>query len=352
MECVAIINLRSRTYLDVGGVCGSVILYRRTLGTVLNCARGTGGSIGQSLRAAWVFQVRCYNPSHVKRIPSLDGLRAISISLVIAGHLANWGHLPLFLRQYANLGVRIFFVISGYLITTILLREHARTETISLRDFYVRRAYRIFPAAMCFMAVIFFLYWPKLRGYEILATVFYLANFLPYRLWILGHLWSLSVEEQFYFLWPSVLKKWYRHRTIILCAAILATPVARTMFYFFKLPVGDFGNLLTVGDTLATGCLLAALSARVPKIPWQAALAMVFALVLVPLCHGNNPLLTMFILFVLSPILHFSIAGILIHVVQHLSVPESGSRGLARHHQLQPLPLAAALSRSIVLVAL
>jgi peptidoglycan/LPS O-acetylase OafA/YrhL len=271
----------------------------------------------QSLRAGRVFRERCYNPLHVKRIPSLDGLRAISISLVIGGHLANWGHAPGFLTQYANLGVRIFFVISGYLITTILLREHVRTGTISVRDFYIRRAYRIFPAAMCFLAVIFVFYWPRLRGYEILATMFYLANFLPYRLWILGHLWSLSVEEQFYFLWPSVLRRWYRHRTTILCAAILVTPIARTMFFFFRVPHGGYGNLLTVGDTLATGCLLAVLGARVPTIPWQAATPMVFALVLVPLCHGDSRHLTILILFVLSPVLHFSIAGILLHVVQH-----------------------------------
>ena len=99
----------------------------------------------------------------VKRIPSLDGLRAISISLVVVGHLASSGHAPRFLAQYANLGVRVFFVISGYLITTILLGEHARTATISLRDFYIRRAYRIFPAAMCFIFAIIPLYWHTQR---------------------------------------------------------------------------------------------------------------------------------------------------------------------------------------------
>jgi peptidoglycan/LPS O-acetylase OafA/YrhL len=130
-------------------------------------------------------------------------------------------------------------------------------------------------------------------------------------------LWSLSVEEQFYFLWPSVFRKWYHHRSVILGAAILATPVARTLFFFFKVPYGGYGNLLTVGDTLATGCLLAVLGARVPEIRWQQAALMVFALALIPLYHGESRLRTLFILFVLAPILHFSIAGILIHVVQH-----------------------------------
>jgi peptidoglycan/LPS O-acetylase OafA/YrhL len=103
----------------------------------------------------------------VKRIPSLDGLRAISISLVVVGHMAHAGYAPRFLSQYANLGVRIFFVISGYLITTILLGEHARTATINLREFYVRRAYRIFPAALCFILAIVVLYWNTLRWYDI-----------------------------------------------------------------------------------------------------------------------------------------------------------------------------------------
>ena len=75
----------------------------------------------------------------MKRIPSLDGLRAISIAMVVAGHMGKSGHAPrIFWDVYAALGVKIFFVISGYLITTILLREHSRTSKISLRDFYIR----------------------------------------------------------------------------------------------------------------------------------------------------------------------------------------------------------------------
>jgi peptidoglycan/LPS O-acetylase OafA/YrhL len=253
----------------------------------------------------------------VKRIPSLDGLRAISISLVVGGHLAVWGHAPKILTQYSNLGVRIFFVISGYLITTILLREQVRTGTISLRDFYVRRAYRIFPAALCFLLVVYLVYWHRLRWYEIVATMLYLANFLPYRLWILGHLWSLSLEEQFYFLWPGVLKKWYRHRVMILFGVILAAPIARTVFYFLKVTNGGYGNLLTVGDNLAAGCLLASIYPHLPKIGWKAAALMLVAVALIPLYHADSRLRTVFILFVLSPVLHFSIAGIILHVVQH-----------------------------------
>ena len=81
----------------------------------------------------------------MKRIPSLDGLRAISISLVCIGHLTHAGPVPKFLTPYSLTGVRIFFVISGYLITTILLAERSQTSTIDLRQFYIHRAYRILP---------------------------------------------------------------------------------------------------------------------------------------------------------------------------------------------------------------
>ena len=253
----------------------------------------------------------------VKRIPSLDGLRAISITLVVVGHLAYSGLAPRFFSQYANLGVRIFFVISGYLITTILLAEHARTGTISLRDFYIRRAYRIFPAALCFVLAIVVLYWHLLRWFDIGAALLYLVNFDLVRPWVIGHLWSLSVEEQFYFLWPSVLKKWHRHRVAILCGVILTSPVARTGFLFFKVADGGYGNLLTVGDNLATGCLLAMFATRLPEIRWKSAALMLGCVVLIPLYDADTRFRTIFMLFVLSPLLHFSIAGILAHVVQH-----------------------------------
>src|SRR5437868_12058776 len=88
----------------------------------------------------------------MKRIPSLDGLRAISILLVIVGHIydgayGGYSRNPLWIVfGNAGLGVTVFFVISGFLITTLLLREHERDGGISLRNFYVRRAFRILPA--------------------------------------------------------------------------------------------------------------------------------------------------------------------------------------------------------------
>src|ERR1700690_1965841 len=137
----------------------------------------------------------------MKRIPSLDGLRAISITLVVLSHLVKWKHVSLqVLETYGALGVHIFFVLSGYLITSLLLGEYERTSTISLRDFYIRRAYRIFPAALVFLAVVIALYWRQMHWYHAAAAVLYVANMDISRPWIFGHLWSLSIEEQFYLL--------------------------------------------------------------------------------------------------------------------------------------------------------
>ena len=97
------------------------------------------------------------------RIPSLDGLRAVSIGAVVLGHLAGTVNFPAFigdavrntgLVDVANLGVRVFFVISGFLITGILLKENQRYGTLSLRRFYLRRTMRIFPAYYVFVATI------------------------------------------------------------------------------------------------------------------------------------------------------------------------------------------------------
>src|SRR5260221_123937 len=113
----------------------------------------------------------------MQRIPSLDGVRAISITLVVLCHLANWKHISLpFPTIYGALGVRIFFVLSGFLITKLLLREHERSATISVRDFYVRRAYRIFPAAAVYLLVVAIVFWHQLRWYDIATAAFYLAN--------------------------------------------------------------------------------------------------------------------------------------------------------------------------------
>src|SRR5215831_9782405 len=150
-------------------------------------------------------------PTLPGRIPSLDGLRAISILLVVAGHSFDEGRSPLLFELFGHLGnygVRIFFIISGFLITTLLLKEYTKTETISLRSFYLRRALRIFPAFYVYVAVICILavlgVVSLLRG-DVLHAVTYTMNYHTTRGWYLNHIWSLSVEEQFYLIWPAAL---------------------------------------------------------------------------------------------------------------------------------------------------
>src|SRR5882724_9559882 len=140
------------------------------------------------------------------RIPSLDGLRALSISLVLVGHFAFAAGFPIhrawWTDAYAHYGVLIFFVISDYLITTLLVRERAKTGTINLKQFYIRRAYRILPAAYFYLVVVTVVFYASLPFKFLVTAYTYLTSYAVHTPWVLLHLWSLSVEEQFYLVWP------------------------------------------------------------------------------------------------------------------------------------------------------
>jgi peptidoglycan/LPS O-acetylase OafA/YrhL len=253
----------------------------------------------------------------MQRIPSLDGLRAISITLVILSHLVKWKHVSIgVIGNYGSLGVYVFFVLSGYLITTLLLRGYDHSSTIGLRNFYVRRAYRIFPAAFVFLAVVSILYWHQMRWYHVAAAVFYVANMDLSRPWIFGHLWSLSIEEQFYLLWPFAVKKWYRHKTVILLCVFFFTPVFHAALYAFKTPGPLIGSLPVHADQLAIGCLLAIFAPRIRQIKGYWALAMLALVILIPWFPATSAARTLFMLFVLRPLLNLSIACLVLHVIQ------------------------------------
>ena len=252
----------------------------------------------------------------MKRIPSLDGLRAVSISLVVVGHWTELRYHSVVAGAFANLGVKIFFVISGYLITSLLLKEYGKSSTIELREFYARRAYRILPAAIVFMLPVFVIFWHDLRWYH-MAAALYLANFDFSHPWFLGHLWSLSVEEQFYFLWPGVLKKWHAHRVKILVGVIVFAPLYRVACHFLGLQGPIDETFPAVADVLAMGCLLGIFKGRMPAIQGEWALAMMVPVVLVPIYVGLLRFhVTPILLFVLWPLMHLSIAGLVVHAVQ------------------------------------
>jgi peptidoglycan/LPS O-acetylase OafA/YrhL len=202
------------------------------------------------------------------RIPSLDGLRALSIALVLLAHLTGTRHfaaIPELGRwQLGNLGVRVFFVISGFLITTLLLEEVDRTGTVSLGQFYLRRMFRIFPAFYVFCLVLFVLERTQiiaLRPGDLTAAVTYTMNYHHDRSWYAGHLWSLSVEEQFYLFWPAILFfAGPRGGLRVAAMVVLAAPSLRlAMGLWPSLRPGIGETFPSVADALATGCVLAGL---------------------------------------------------------------------------------------------
>jgi peptidoglycan/LPS O-acetylase OafA/YrhL len=169
--------------------------------------------------------------SQSDRIPTLDGWRAIAISLVIAAHSStmltnNGGKVARLLAAFfshAGYGVDVFFCLSGYLICGQLLSEKESTGTISLSSFYTRRAFRILPPIMLFLVVIAFLSGtgmvPHIDIREIWGTLFFYRNYLSGS-WYTGHFWSLAVEEQFYAIIPLLLLLIDR-RWVIRCALVL-----------------------------------------------------------------------------------------------------------------------------------
>lgn len=169
----------------------------------------------------------------MKRIPSLDGFRAISIILVVLCHECYSAGFP---KNYIDIaakgavGVTIFFVISGFLITYLLLVEDAKNGNINVKAFYNRRIFRILP--VYFLYVSFILLWRNIENIHIsrndLLHVFsFTVNFDPGISKFLGHFWTLSIEEQFYIFWPAVLIFFRKHLKVILIILISYSSIVR-----------------------------------------------------------------------------------------------------------------------------
>ena len=205
------------------------------------------------------------------RIPSLDGLRAISIALVILSHLVYIEGFPLpkaidplWFDRLGPLGVRVFFVISGFLITSLLLQELETNKSINLGKFYFRRTLRIFPPYYFFILVMIILNkfnWVALSSKDIIHAFTYTVNYYPERSWVIGHGWSLSVEEQFYLLWPALLLLIGKRRGLwIALSFFLLAPFIRLGYYYLKPAFVEYElgyRFETTADAIAMGCLLA-----------------------------------------------------------------------------------------------
>jgi peptidoglycan/LPS O-acetylase OafA/YrhL len=217
--------------------------------------------------------------------PWLDGVRGAAILIVLLGHFK--------FVTGGFLGVDLFFVLSGFLITTLLLEEWERDGRISLRRFYLRRALRLVPALAALLVVgIAFTHFfrpPEEAAVfrdEVLVVACYIANWTNLHntpLPVLGHAWSLSLEEQFYIVWPLVLCVLLRtrsRRAVCLCvfAGILAACALRFAMYVDYRAAGKphdglmrmYLGLDTRADALLTGCLIGALAVwgHLPK--WRA----------------------------------------------------------------------------------
>ncbi|MEU4690920.1 acyltransferase family protein [Actinoplanes sp. NPDC023714] len=223
--------------------------------------------------------------------PDIEGLRAVAVTLVVLAH-AGVGRV-----EGGYVGVDVFFVISGFLITGLLLGEHGRTGSISLPRFYARRALRLLPVVTVVVlatvaAAWFWLPATRFRGITLdaLFSTFYGIN---WRLAAEGvdymnagadpsplqHLWSLAVEEQFYLVWPLLLLITIRSRRLLVAAlgvlivVSLALSVQQTGT---SAPQAYFGSHTRAWE-LGFGALLAVAAAHLTRIPARVATALSWA---------------------------------------------------------------------------
>jgi peptidoglycan/LPS O-acetylase OafA/YrhL len=170
------------------------------------------------------------------RFGSLDGLRALSVVAVIWHHTGG-GMVAAEWAQQGHHGVTLFFAISGFLITTLLLREHDRHGAIDLRAFYVRRALRIFPlyyaVLLIYVVLVFLLERHTRNGQDFFSNLVYFATYTSN--WFVAldgrtifyFAWSLAAEEQFYLVWPPLMKRLgTRARALLLAAGVVMALIA------------------------------------------------------------------------------------------------------------------------------
>lgn len=215
------------------------------------------------------------------KYPSINGLRAVSIVLVIIHHLClsdplfsrlenvRWLRPLISFLQDGQLGVNVFFVISGFLITSLMLEEENITKTISLKHFYIRRTLRIFPAYYFLLFVYFILQLLNLihiSEMSWLTAITYTKYFNWESEWLTAHAWSLSVEEQFYLFWPLIFVYGFRYRKAAPIILILTVPVIR-IFLSSKPDSWIYDlTIFTRIDSIATGCLFALYKERIVEI--------------------------------------------------------------------------------------
>lgn len=228
-------------------------------------------------RVMWVDQRNNHAPPALsalleeKRLPALTGLRAVLVASVVLYHAG----VPL----PGSIGVTGFFVLSGFLITRLLLQELDATGTISYRKFFIRRALRIFPAYYAFLALSIGIDLALDDERIIAAIPWALTYTMNYYNALYGHppisiahAWSLAIEEQFYLIWPLAMLavvRWNRRALPwVLGGLVLAVMVWRS-FAWGVLDLGDahaYNAFDTRFDSLAIGCLFAVIAPRLTRM--------------------------------------------------------------------------------------
>lgn len=210
-----------------------------------------------------------------KYIPSFDSLRGFAVFMVLLLH-GSYGFF-----KGGWIGVDLFFALSGYLITSILLTEYFVSGKLNIGQFYIRRGLRLFPGLMVCVLIANFL-WPFTEFFSganqkeaTIAALFYFTNFIPgSNSGNMAHLWSLSVEEHFYLFWPFImllvlLKISFRNKIALLLILIILVSIFRIYTYnnviqFAKntVTIDSFKFTLCRIDTIFIGSLLAIILAQ------------------------------------------------------------------------------------------
>lgn len=240
------------------------------------------------------------------RIVALDGIRAVAIILVFMGHgseayLANAKAIWMAPFVNASLGVRLFFVLSGYLITRLLMHEQQARGKIDLAAFYVRRFLRIWPAIYTYLAVIAVLSaagWISVSASQLFAAGSFSWNYSGLWLnsvngngwWFLGHLWTLALEQQFYLFWPFIIVflGWNNARRFALIVPLLMPLIRIGVYFAFPGQRGFLGMMFhTAIDSILIGCAVAIHQDRIQTWlntkPWVFWAALGFVFVVSPL---------------------------------------------------------------------